>query len=90
MYSGQKIAHEVTGVQISHIIFFRSLFIMIGAQIYAWKDGKDTSPFKVLQLPYRLKRSLFWRSFYGFGAILAAMIAIFHCPVSIAVSIMMS
>lgn len=47
MYTGQKIAHDITGVQITHIIFFRSLFIMIGAQIYAWKDGKDTSLLKV-------------------------------------------
>lgn len=37
-----------------------------------------------------LKKSLFWRSFYGYGAIVAAMIAIKLCPVSIAVSIMMS
>lgn len=90
MYSGQKMAHEITGVKLSHIVLIRSLFIMFGAQIYAWKDGKDTSLSKVYQLPIELKTSLFWRSFYGYGAIVAAMIAIKLCPVSVAVSIMMT
>ena len=63
---------------------------MLGAQIYAWKDGKDTSLSSVARLPYNLKKSLFWRSFYGYGAIVAAMVAILLCPVSIAVSIMMT
>lgn len=90
MYSGQKMAHEITGVKLSHIVLIRSLFIMLGAQIYAWKDGKDTSLSAVLRLPANLKTSLFWRSFYGYGAIVAAMIAIKLSPVSIAVSIMMT
>lgn len=37
-----------------------------------------------------LKKSLFLRSFYGYGAIVAAMIAILLCPVSMSVSIMMT
>lgn len=90
MYSGQKMAHEITGVKISHIILIRSLFIMLGAQIYAWYDGKDTSVLKVLQLRSDLKKSLFMRSFYGYAAIVAAMVAILLSPVSIAVSIMMT
>lgn len=83
-------AHEATGVKLSHIVLIRSLFIMLGAQIYAWKDGKSTSITKVYELPSHLKKSLFLRSFYGYGAIVAAMIAILLCPVSMSVSIMMT
>lgn len=90
MYSGQKVAHEKTGVQISHIILIRSVFIMLGGQVYAWRDGKDTSLSKVNQLPFHMKKSLFFRSFYGYMSIVAAMISILLCPVSIAVSIMMT
>ena len=45
---------------------------------------------KVYYLSNDLKKSLWWRSFYGYGAIVAAMIAIKLCPVSVAVSIMMT
>lgn len=37
-----------------------------------------------------MKKSLFWRSFYGYGAIVSAMMAILLCPLSIANSIMMT
>ena len=63
---------------------------MFGAQIYAWKDGKSTSISKVYELPMHLKKSLLLRSFYGYGSIVAAMIAIMLCPVSMSVSIMMT
>jgi len=83
-------AHEATDVRLSHIVLIRSLFIMLGAQIYAWKDGKSTSLVKVYELPIHLKKSLFLRSLYGYASIVAAMIAILLCPVSMSVSIMMT
>ena len=63
---------------------------MLGAQIYAWKDGKSTSIVKIYDLPIHLKKSLFLRSFYGYASIVAAMISILMCPVSMAVSVMMT
>ena len=63
---------------------------MLGAQIYAWKDGKDTSIKCVSKLPNNLKSSLFMRSFYGYGSIVGAMLSILLCPASVAVSIMMT
>jgi len=44
MYSGQKIAQEKTGVDLSHIVMLRSLYIMLGAYLYGKWDGVDFSP----------------------------------------------
>ena len=41
MYSGQKVAHDMTKVEVKHIILIRSLIIVIGAYFYGKKDGVD-------------------------------------------------
>ena len=90
MYSGQKVAHHVTNVHVKHVVLIRSIIIILGAYIYGKKDGVNFGYSTIRQFPYHIQKSLFWRSFYGYGAILGAMIAIKLCPVSIAVSIMMT
>jgi len=63
---------------------------MLGAYIYGRIDGVDMG-FKVFaNFDLKTQKSLFLRSLYGYGAIVAAMIAISITPVSIAVSIMMT
>lgn len=39
MYSGQKVAHQLTNVEVKHIVLIRSIMIIIGAYIYGKKDG---------------------------------------------------
>ena len=90
MYSGQKVAQNVTHVKLANIILIRSFIIILGAYIYGKRDGVDFSPSSFMNLPSRIKNSIFWRSFYGYGAIVAAMAAIQLTPVSISVSIMMT
>lgn len=72
------------------MFLIRSAIIILGAYIYGKRDGVNFSISKVRSFPHRMQKSLFIRSFHGFGAILAAMIAIQLTPVSVAVSIMMT
>lgn len=41
MYSGQKVAHDLTNVKVKHVVLIRSIIIIIGAYIYGKKDGVD-------------------------------------------------
>ena len=90
MYSGQKIAQDVTAVRLSHVVLIRSTMMILGAYVYGKRDGVDFSLSRFRDFPSHIQKSLFLRSCYGFGAVLAAMIAIQLTPVSVAVSIMMT
>lgn len=76
MYSGQKVAQDVTSAQLSHIVLIRSAIVVLGAYVYGKRDGVDFSVQRFRDLPIHIQKSVFARAFYGFAAILSAMIAI--------------
>ena len=80
----------MTHVKLHHVLLIRSLFLMIGAYIYGKYDGVDFGYSSFKEFPDKVKWSLFKRSMYGFGSIIATFLAIQLMPVSIAVSIMMT
>jgi len=43
MYSGQKLAHYLTDVQVSHVLLIRSIMVMLGAYIFGKIEGVDFS-----------------------------------------------
>lgn len=90
MYAGQKVAHDLTSAQLSHIVLIRSVMVVLGAYVYGKRDGVDFSIQRFRDLPGHMQKSVFVRSLYGFAAVLCAMIAVHLTPVSVAVSIMMT
>lgn len=76
MYAGSKFAQVLTHVQLHHVLLIRSIFLMIGAYIYGKYDGVDFGYASFMNFPDKVKWSLFKRSMYGFGSIIATFMAI--------------
>jgi len=82
------VAQEKTKVDLVYILLIRSLFIILGGYMYGKRDGVDFTPALWNSFSTKIQSSLFWRSFYGYGSIVSAMLSINFAPESIAVSIM--
>jgi len=93
MYASQKIANEKCQPRLIYFLLARSACIWLGSFTYGKCSGIDFEYFGLTmfkQFPENRKSRIFWRSFYGYGSYISAMISIHLLPVSVSISITMS